>query len=203
MKRDSLGRSLARRARRAVAALRRAATSRRPPPSQPGRSRRRARCGSRRSRCTTRRSRSQPVAEQDVDDTIVTSGTVTFDDLRVAHVFSPVTGRVAQIAAQLGQRVKKGDAARGHRVARHRQRRPPTSHKAQADLIAAEHDYKRQKELFERTPARSRTSRRPRTTTARRRPSWSARGRRRACSAPASVDAVTQTYTLPRPSTAR
>ena len=32
---------------------------------------------------------------------------VTFDDLRVSHVFSPVTGRVVKILANPGQRVKK------------------------------------------------------------------------------------------------
>ena len=51
----------------------------------------------------------QPVAEHDVDDTILTSGRVTLDDLRSAHVFSPVTGRVVKITAQLGEHVKKGD----------------------------------------------------------------------------------------------
>src|SRR5690242_9575034 len=44
----------------------------------------------------------QPVEEQPVEDTIVTSGTVTFDDLKVAHIYSPVSGRVTQIFAQLG-----------------------------------------------------------------------------------------------------
>ena len=46
--------------------------------------------------------------DHEVGGAIVTSGKVTFDDLRVAHVFSPVTGRVTQILAQPGQRVKKG-----------------------------------------------------------------------------------------------
>ena len=62
------------------------------------------------------------VDEQDVDDTILTSGKVAFDDTRVAHVFSPVNGRVTRIDAALGERVKKGDAARRHRVAGHRHR---------------------------------------------------------------------------------
>src|SRR5947209_6744374 len=50
-----------------------------------------------------------PVADQDVGGAVVTSGKVTFDDLRVSHVFSPVTGRVVKINAQLGQRVKKNE----------------------------------------------------------------------------------------------
>jgi cobalt-zinc-cadmium efflux system membrane fusion protein len=90
----------------------------------------------------------QVVAEQDVDDTILTSGRVSLEDLKSAHVFTPVTGRVVKIAAQLGQRVKRGDPLAviespdiGTAVS--------DVHKAQADVIAAEHDFKRKKELFE------------------------------------------------------
>ena len=42
-----------------------------------------------------------PAREEPVDDTIVTSGRVTFDDLRVTHVFSPVSGRITRIFANL------------------------------------------------------------------------------------------------------
>ena len=89
-----------------------------------------------------------PVEEQDVDDTIVTSGKVAFDDARVAHVYSPVNGRVVRIDATLGQRVKKGDVLAiidspdlGNASA--------DVGKAQADLIAAENDYHRKKSLFD------------------------------------------------------
>ncbi|MGH7272562.1 MAG: hypothetical protein ACREJ3_19205, partial [Polyangiaceae bacterium] len=51
----------------------------------------------------------EAVAEQDVDDSILTSGTVTLEDTLTGHVFSPVTGRVVKIMAQLGDTVKKGD----------------------------------------------------------------------------------------------
>jgi cobalt-zinc-cadmium efflux system membrane fusion protein len=88
------------------------------------------------------------IESRDVDDTILTSGTVTLDDKLTGHVFSPVTGRVVNIAAQLGQRVKKGDVLAtiespdvGNAVA--------DARKAEADLIAAEHQLKRKKELFE------------------------------------------------------
>ena len=57
-----------------------------------------------------------PIAPRNVDDTILTSGTITLDDLRTGHVFSPVTGRVVKIAATLGQHVKRR-APRLHRVA--------------------------------------------------------------------------------------
>jgi cobalt-zinc-cadmium efflux system membrane fusion protein len=90
----------------------------------------------------------QPLADQDVGGAVDTGGKVTFDDLRVSHVFSPVTGRVVRIDAQPGQRVKKGAPLAtiespdvGTAIA--------DLAKAQADLAAAEHDYKRQKELFE------------------------------------------------------
>jgi len=89
-----------------------------------------------------------PIEARDVDDTILTSGTVTLDDKLTGHIFSPVTGRVVNIAAQLGQRVKKGDVLAtiespdvGNAVA--------DARKAEADLIAAEHQLKRKKELFE------------------------------------------------------
>jgi cobalt-zinc-cadmium efflux system membrane fusion protein len=97
----------------------------------------------------------QAVAEQPVEDTIVTSGTVTFDDLKVAHIFSPVNGRVTEIYAQLGERVKKGQPLAaiqspdiGQAVS--------DVHKAEADLTAAEHDYKRQKDLEKQHAAATR-----------------------------------------------
>jgi cobalt-zinc-cadmium efflux system membrane fusion protein len=88
-----------------------------------------------------------PVAEQDVDDTITTSGTITLDDLRTGHVFTPVTGKVVKITAQLGDRVKKGDT-----LASIESPDIGTSvsdvHKAEADLIAATHEYQRKKDLY-------------------------------------------------------
>lgn len=91
-------------------------------------------------------------AERNVDGTLIASGRVTFDDLRVAHVFSPVTGRVSSIDAKLGERVKKGQ-----RLALIESPDVGTAlsdvHKAQAELIAAEHDYKRKKDLFDQHAA--------------------------------------------------
>ena len=88
------------------------------------------------------------VDERDLSGTIVTSGKIAFDDLRVEHVFSPVSGRVTKIEAQLGEHVKKGQALAvidspdlGLASA--------DLAKAEADLLAAEHDYKRQKQLCE------------------------------------------------------
>src|SRR5262245_61106272 len=51
-----------------------------------------------------------PAAEREVGAVVVTSGKIAFDEMRVSHVFSPVTGRVTAIQAELGQRVQKGQA---------------------------------------------------------------------------------------------
>jgi cobalt-zinc-cadmium efflux system membrane fusion protein len=88
------------------------------------------------------------VAEREVGGELLTSGRVAFDDLRVGHVFSPVTGRVTSIRAQLGQHVLKGTPLAG--IAS-----PDLGsaiadvHKAEADLTADQHELRRQKELFE------------------------------------------------------
>lgn len=90
-----------------------------------------------------------PLAEQDVDDKINTSGRIAFDDLRVAHVYSPVTGKVARIDAQLGQRVRKGDplaVIESPEVGL----ASADLEKAQADFAAAEHDWLREKALWEK-----------------------------------------------------
>lgn len=89
----------------------------------------------------------EPLAEQDVDDVILTSGKVLFSDAHVSHVFSPVSGRVTKIEAELGQRVKRGDVLAVLES-------PDVGlasadlHKAEADRIQAEHDLERQKELL-------------------------------------------------------
>jgi cobalt-zinc-cadmium efflux system membrane fusion protein len=90
----------------------------------------------------------EAVAKHTVGNEITTSGKVSFDDLRVAHIFSPVTGRIQRILAEPGTRVKKGAALAtiespdvGNAFA--------DVGKAQADLIAAQHDLQRQKELYE------------------------------------------------------
>lgn len=89
---------------------------------------------------------SSVVDVHEVSTILLTSGKIAYDDLRVDHVFSPVTGRVTKIEAQLGEHVKKGQALAvvdspdiGFASA--------DIAKAEADLVAAEHDYKRQKEL--------------------------------------------------------
>jgi membrane fusion protein, heavy metal efflux system len=90
----------------------------------------------------------EPLAPQPVGGLVVTSGRVTFDDLKVAHVMSPVTGRVVHIDAQPGQRVKKGDTLAVIES-------PDVGsafsdlQKAHAEFTSTEKDFKRQKELFD------------------------------------------------------
>jgi cobalt-zinc-cadmium efflux system membrane fusion protein len=86
-------------------------------------------------------------ANQPIDDAVLTSGRVTFDDLRVAHVFSPVTGRVASMNAGLGQRVRRGSALATITSPDIGQWSSDLG-KANADLIAAEHDFRRKTELL-------------------------------------------------------
>jgi len=90
----------------------------------------------------------EPLAPQPVGGLVVTSGRVAFDDLKVAHVISPVTGRVVHIEAQLGQRVNKGDTLAiiespdvGSAFS--------DLQKAHAEFTNAEKDFKRQKELYD------------------------------------------------------
>jgi len=90
----------------------------------------------------------EPARVRPVGSPVLAPARVAFDDLKVAHIFSPVAGRVTEVLAQPGDRVKKGtplarvhspeigqavaDLARSH-----------------ADLVLADQEERRQKELFE------------------------------------------------------
>jgi cobalt-zinc-cadmium efflux system membrane fusion protein len=83
---------------------------------------------------------------QNTDDTVLLAGKVAFDDSKVLHVFSPVTGKATSVNAQLGSHVKKRDilvTIESPDIGR------ATSDvgKALAALKAAEVDLERQKEL--------------------------------------------------------
>jgi membrane fusion protein, heavy metal efflux system len=139
-----------------------------------------------------------PVAEQNVDDTILTSGRVTLDDLRSGHVFSPVTGRVVRIDAQLGARVSKGDP-----LALIESPDVGTTgsdlNKAEADLIAAQHDFRRKKDLFEQK-AGSAADLETSEDNYRRAKAEIERARQKAALLhTGGVDMVSQTYTLRSP----
>ncbi|MCL2779126.1 MAG: efflux RND transporter periplasmic adaptor subunit [Polyangiaceae bacterium] len=85
---------------------------------------------------------------QDVDNTIRTNGKVTYEDQKVAHVFSPVSGKTTKVLVTLGDHVKKGDPLV---VIESPDVGVATSDvgKAKADLVAAAHEFQRQKELLE------------------------------------------------------
>jgi cobalt-zinc-cadmium efflux system membrane fusion protein len=89
-----------------------------------------------------------PFAERPVETAIRASGRIAWDDLRVAHIFSPVTGRVTRISAGLGERVHKGSTLASI-VSPDIGQWSSDMGKANADLIAAEHDFKRKRELLD------------------------------------------------------
>jgi cobalt-zinc-cadmium efflux system membrane fusion protein len=88
-------------------------------------------------------------AEKDLDDSLATGGRVAFEDVKVAHIYSPVNGRVAKISVQLGEHVKKGQPLAVIESPDIGQASSDVT-KADADLIAAEHDLQREKELLAR-----------------------------------------------------
>jgi cobalt-zinc-cadmium efflux system membrane fusion protein len=140
----------------------------------------------------------QIVRDQDVDDALVTSGTVTLEDRLTGHVFSPVTGRIVKIAAELGERVKKGQALAiiespdiGSAVS--------DAHKAEATLIAAEHALKRKKDLFEQQAASAADVETSEDSYRQAKAEMQRARQKQYLLHVGNVDAVTQTYTLTSP----
>jgi cobalt-zinc-cadmium efflux system membrane fusion protein len=86
---------------------------------------------------------------------LVTSGRVAFDDGRVAHVFSPVSGRVVKALVDYGQRVRAGQPLA---VIESPDLASAWSDlvKARADVLAADHEFERQKNLYEHQAAAER-----------------------------------------------
>jgi cobalt-zinc-cadmium efflux system membrane fusion protein len=140
----------------------------------------------------------EPVTDRPVAGTIRVAGRVTFDDLRVAHVFSPVTGKITKILAQPGQRVKKGEKLcvlqspdLGSAVS--------DMAKAQASLFQAEKDWKRQKELLELHAAPQRDYEAAESTYLNARAEMERAQRKAKLLRGAGGDGVTQEYVLPSP----
>jgi cobalt-zinc-cadmium efflux system membrane fusion protein len=139
-----------------------------------------------------------PLGDQDVGGAVVTSGKVTFDDLRVSHVFSPVTGRVVKIDAQPGQRVKKGASLATIES-------PDVGNafsdlaKAHADQTAAEHDYKRQKELFDAHAASQKDFEQAQDNYQKSKAELSRAQKKAQLLSRGGADSVTQEYTLRAP----
>jgi len=140
----------------------------------------------------------EPIALQDVDDTILTSGRVTFEDVKVGHVFSPVTGRVTKILALLGQRVQKGDPLAVIQSPDIGQASSDLG-KAVADLAAAERDYKREKELWEKHATSQKDFEAAEDTFRKARAERDRAAQKAFLLRSGSVDAVSQSFTLPSP----
>ena len=89
----------------------------------------------------------EPAGKRTLALHLVTAGRVAFDEGRVAHVFSPVSGRVTKVVAAFGQRVGKGDPLA---VIESPDLGSAWSDllKARADLVAAGHEFERQKDLL-------------------------------------------------------
>jgi cobalt-zinc-cadmium efflux system membrane fusion protein len=140
----------------------------------------------------------EPVVSRAVGNEVVTSGKVTFDDLRVSHVFSPVTGRVTRILADPGQRVRQGA---GLTVVES----PDVGNafadlaKAQADLTAAEHDLRRQRELYEAHATSQRELEAAEDNYRKAKAEMERARRKAALFRKASGDDVTQSFTLRAP----
>jgi len=88
------------------------------------------------------------VEEHDINDILVASGRVSFDEAHVAHVTSPVSGRVVRIDGALGEPIKKGQVLA---LIRSPDLGDATADlaKAEAERIATEHAYDRAKVLRE------------------------------------------------------
>jgi len=89
----------------------------------------------------------EPVGTRSLGVRLVTAGKVAFDEGRVGHVFSPVSGRVVEVPGRLGQRVRAGDTLA---VIESPDLASAWSDllKARADRVAAAHEDTRQQNLF-------------------------------------------------------
>ena len=140
----------------------------------------------------------EPATDRPVGGTVHSAGRVTFDDLRVGHVFSPVTGRITKILAQPGQRVQKGQ---GLCVIQSPDLGSAISDmaKAQASLFQAERDWKRQKELLELHAAAQRDYETAESAYLNAKAEMERAETKAKLLRNAGLDAVTQEYVLPSP----
>lgn len=108
----------------------------------------------------------EPAAVRPLTLRLVTAGRVAFDEGRVAHVFSPVSGRIVDVAGRLGQRVRAGDTLA---VIESPDLETAWSDllKARADAVAAGHEDERQKNLYEHGAAAEREAEAARDNAAR------------------------------------
>ncbi len=88
------------------------------------------------------------VGDAALEDALLAGGRVAFDEQRVAHVSSPVTGRVVRVLAEPGQRVRRG-APLAVLVSPDVGTALSDAAKAEADEVAARHEATRRRELVE------------------------------------------------------
>ncbi len=138
------------------------------------------------------------VGDEALEDSVLASGRVSFDELRVAHVFSPVTGRVARVLAEPGRRVRRG-APLLTLVSPDVGSALSDVAKAEADEVAARHEATRRRELVE-AHAGARKDEEAAEAAWRKAQAELARARQEAALlATGTFDAVTQEYTLRSP----
>lgn len=97
----------------------------------------------------------EPAGKRTLALHLVTAGRVAFDEARVAHVFPPVSGRIMKVLGAFGQRVGQGDPLA---VIESPDLGSAWSDliKARADVVAAEHEFERQRDLLEHHAAAER-----------------------------------------------
>lgn len=88
----------------------------------------------------------------EVSDPVIISGRVAFDDMKVSHVVSPVSGRIIQIFAKLGEHVKAGQKLLTLDSPDLGQASADVD-RARADLQAATRAFGREKSLYEQHAA--------------------------------------------------
>jgi cobalt-zinc-cadmium efflux system membrane fusion protein len=140
----------------------------------------------------------EPIGLQDVDDTILTSGRVAFEDVKVGHVFSPVTGQVVKIMAVVGQKLKKGDPLAAIQSPDIGQASSDLG-KANADVAAAERDYRREKELWEKHATSQKDFETAEDTYRKAKAEKDRALQKSVLFRTGNVDTVSQSYTLPAP----
>ena len=142
--------------------------------------------------------RVEEAREREVGGELTAGARLAFDDLRVTHVFSPVNGRAVRILAEPGQRVAKGAPLLAILS-------PDVGNafaevvKAQADLVAAQHELARQRDLVA-AHAGARKDLEAAEASSRKAVAEAARARQKVRLLSAeSWDAVTQEYTVRAP----
>ncbi len=136
-----------------------------------------------------------PARTTELPQALILGGRIDFDDARVTHVFSPVSGRVTRILVRLGQQVARGTPL-AEIVSPDVGSALSDEVKARADLAAAEHDGVRQKKLLAVNAAAERDYESAQDTYLRAKAEEERARQRITLLQRGRVDAVTQAYQL-------